>query len=301
MRNEFDFKVADRNGEIIESYQKQDTTLNFLYGSFYGRILLKLLTRPFVSKIAGAYMNSGRSRGMIKGFVEKQKIDMSQYEEREFNSYNDFFTRKVKVEKRPIDFSSESLISPCDSKLSAYKIDDDSIFEIKNSFYSIYDILGGSDKAFEFSEGYCLIFRLAVDDYHRYCYFDNGTKGENIYIKGELHTVKPIALNKYNIYKRNCREYTIMRTENFGEAIQIEVGAMMVGKIKNFHGEYKFKRGEEKGLFEFGGSTIVLLLKKDTVQIDPDIIENTKNGIETVVKLGEKIGSKLGYSKEIKQ
>lgn len=300
MQNDFDFDVVNRKGEVIKSSQKQDTALNFLYGSFYGRIILKLLTRPFISKVVGSYMNSGRSKKMIKGFIEKQSIDMSQFEEREFNSYNDFFTRKMKDGKRPIGFDENSLISPCDAKLSVYKIDDDSIFEIKNSLYSIYDILGGNDKAFEFSEGYCLIFRLAVDDYHRYCYFDTGVKGENITIKGELHTVKPIALNKYNVYKRNCREYTVMQTENFGEAIQIEVGAMMVGKIKNFHGEHKFKRGEEKGMFEFGGSTIVLLLKKDVADIDSDIVENTKKRMETVVKMGEKIGVKADYSETIK-
>ncbi len=300
MQNDFDFDVVNRKGEVIKSSQKQDTALNFLYGSFYGRIILKLLTRPFISKVVGSYMNSGRSKKMIKGFIEKQSIDMSQFEEREFNSYNDFFTRKMKDGKRPIDFDENALISPCDAKLSVYKIDDDSIFEIKNSLYSIYDILGGNDKAFEFSEGYCLIFRLAVDDYHRYCYFDTGVKGENITIKGELHTVKPIALNKYNVYKRNCREYTVMQTENFGEAIQIEVGAMMVGKIKNFHGEHKFKRGEEKGMFEFGGSTIVLLLKKDVADIDSDIVENTKKRMETVVKMGEKIGVKADYSETIK-
>ncbi len=293
MKDNFNFEVRNRNGEILEGFQKQDASLNFLYGSFYGRIILKLLTRPFVSKLVGSYMNSGRSRKMIKGFIDKQNIDMSQFEEREFNSYNDFFTRKVKPGKRPVDFNPDSFISPCDSKLSVYNIDGDSVFKIKDSIYSVFDILDGNPKAKEFFGGWCLIFRLAVDDYHRYCYFDDGTKEENFFIKGELHTVKPIALNGYNIYKRNCREYTFLKTDNFGEAVQIEVGAMMVGKIKNLHGKYKFKRGEEKGFFEFGGSTIILLIKKDVLKVDSDILGNTKNGIETAVKLGEKIGEKI--------
>lgn len=293
MENNFNFEVRKRNGELIEGSLKQDSSLEFLYGSFYGRLILKILTKPFVSKIVGSYMNSKRSCKMIDGFVAKQDIDMSQFEEREFNSYNDFFTRKIKPGKRKIDFDENALISPCDSKLSAYHIDDDSIFCIKNSYYSVSDILGGNEKAKEFSGGICLIFRLAVDDYHRYCYFDSGEKGDNFFIKGELHTVKPIALNKFNIYKRNCREYSFLQTDNFGEAAQIEVGAMMVGKIKNLHREHKFKRGEEKGMFEFGGSTIVLLLKKDKAVIDSDIILNTQNGIETAVKFGEKIGRKF--------
>jgi len=293
MRNNFDFGIKDRNGAVVEKFQKQNSVLNFLYGSFYGRLFLKLLTRPFISKIVGSYMNSGRSRKMIDGFVTKQGIDMTLFEEKEFISYNDFFTRKIKPQKRPIDFQNNSFISPCDSKLSVFKIDNDSVFEIKDSLYSVFDIIGGNNKAGEFVGGWCLIFRLDVDDYHRYCYIDNGSKGENFFIKGELHTVKPIALNSYNVYKRNCREYTFLQTENFGEVCQIEVGAMMVGRIKNLHDVYSFKKGEEKGMFEFGGSTVILLVKNNILEIDEDIVSNTRNGFETVVKMGEKIGNKL--------
>jgi phosphatidylserine decarboxylase len=84
-----------------------------------------------------------------------------------------------------------------------------------------------------------------------------------------------------------------METENFGKVIQVEVGAMCVGKIKNLHQEHSFSRGEEKGMFEFGGSTIVLLVKNDVVRIDEDLLSNTAQGIETVVKMGEKIGSRI--------
>ncbi len=291
--NNFCFKIKDRNGREAGSIEQQDKSLRFLYETVFGRIVLKILTRPFVSKIVGAYMNSRRSAKMIGGFVKKQNIDMSIYENKEFISYNDFFTRKLKQGKRPVDMNEASLISPCDSKLTVYPIGEGSLFYIKESVYSVSDLLGGNAKASEFDGGLCLIFRLAVDDYHRYCYFDTGTKGKNVFVGGELHTVNPIALNRYNIYKRNCREYTFLQTDNFGECAQIEVGAMMVGKIKNLHQEHSFKRGEEKGLFEFGGSTVILLIKKDRAVIDDDIILNSKNFTETVVKFGEKIGVKF--------
>lgn len=131
--------------------------------------------------------------------------------------------------------------------------------------------------------------RLCVDDYHRYCYIDDGTKEENIFIPGVLHTVNPIALENYKIYSQNQREYTIMHTKNFGDVIQIEVGAMMVGKIVNYDGKTDIKRGEEKGKFLYGGSTIILLLNQN-IKIDDDIIKNTQDGAETIVKMGEKIG-----------
>jgi phosphatidylserine decarboxylase len=183
--------------------------------------------------------------------------------------------------------------------LSVYKINKDSTFKIKDSYYTISDLLDGNEIYKDYINGLCLIFRLSVDDYHRYCYIDNGNKSKNTFIKGELHTVQPIALEKYNIYKRNSRVYTILHTENFNDVIQVEVGALIVGKIVNYLQEYSFKKGEEKGMFEFGGSTIVLLVKENIVNIDEEIIENTMRGLETIVKYGERIGVK--YERETKR
>ena len=216
---------------------------------------------------------------------------MSQFEDRKFRSYNDFFTRKVKPEKRIVDMEPSHLISPCDSKLTVYRIDRRSIFRIKGSHYRVADLLRNKFMSDRFNGGLCLIFRLEVDDYHRYCYIDDGIKTENTFIPGELHTVNPIALEKYNIYKRNSREYTLIHTEHFGDVVQVEVGAMMVGRICNRHGAKSVHRGEEKGRFEFGGSTIVMLLEKGAAEIDHDILKNSFEGFETIVKYGEKIGA----------
>ena len=263
-----------------------------MYGSAVGRVFLKTLTAPAVSRIAGSFMDSRPSKLLIKPFIKRSGIDTSQYIMEGFRSYNDFFTRVVKPEKRPVDFTPEHLISPCDSKLTVYKISKNSIFRIKGSRYRVRDLLQNDFLAQRYCGGYCLIFRLEVDDYHRYCYIDNGIKTDNTFIAGELHTVNPIALEKYNIYKRNSREYTVLHTEHFGDVVQVEVGAMMVGRIVNHHGECAFFRGQEKGKFEFGGSTIVMLFGKDTIIPDRDILVNSSEGIETVVKYGEKIGVK---------
>ncbi len=284
--------------ERIASQEIQNGSLRFLYEKKLGRVCLKVLTRPTVSKVVGCYMNSKASSFMIKSFVRKNHIDLSEYEEKKYRSYNEFFTRRIKPDRRLPDDHPFSLISPCDSKLSAYPIGPDSVFAIKDSFYTVRDLLGGAAIADSFEGGYCLIFRLTVDDYHRYCYLDDGTKGENFFIKGELHTVKPIALKYCNIYKRNCREYTILETRHFGKVVYVEVGAMMVGRIKNHHQAYTFQKGEEKGMFEFGGSTIVVLLQKDKAIIDPEILENTELDMETVVKLGERIGAARQIGRE---
>ncbi len=282
--------IKKRTGEIIVTNHKQNELLKKLYDTAYGRCLLKVLTLPAVSKAAGLYMDSPLSKPLIAPFIRKNDIDTSQYIMRDFRSYNQFFTRRIKPEKRPIDRVPSHLISPCDSKLSVYRIDSGSVFAIKGSHYRVCDLLKNSFLARRFEGGYCCIFRLEVDDYHRYCYIDSGRKSDNVFIAGELHTVNPIATKRYNIYKRNSREYTVLHTDNFGDVAQIEVGAMLVGRICNRHGVHEFVRGEEKGRFEFGGSTIVLLFERDAIVPDPDLLKNTAEGFETVVKYGEKIG-----------
>ncbi|MBR6070354.1 MAG: phosphatidylserine decarboxylase [Ruminococcus sp.] len=282
--------IKKRTGELIVTNEKQNALLKKLYGTAAGRCLLKVLTLPIVSEAVGAYMDSPLSKPLIEPFIRKNGIDTSDYIMRDFRSYNQFFTRRIKPEKRPIDRVPAHLISPCDAKLSVYRIDGRSIFRIKGSYYRVSDLLKNDFLARRFEGGHCFIFRLEVDDYHRYCYIDSGTKSDNTFIKGELHTVNPIALKHYNIYKRNSREYTVLHTDNFGDVAQIEVGAMLVGRICNRHSVHTFVRGEEKGKFEFGGSTVVLLFERDTVTPDSDLLKNTANGFETVVKLGEKIG-----------
>lgn len=263
-------------------------TLNFLYGNFLGRCILKIATRKFVSNLIGAYMNSSLSKHRIEKFVDKNNINKFEYEMKKYKSYNDFFTRKVIETKRPINARSSILISPCDSKLTVYDINEDLTLKIKDAYYSI-DSLVEKRILEDYVGGYALVFRLTTDNYHRYCYVDSGSKGINYHIDGIFHTVQPISLKKYNFYKTNTREYTILNTNNFGKVIQVEVGALGVGRIVNNHEVHTYKKGEEKGYFEFGGSTIVLLIKKNTIIVDEDILENSKEGVETIVKYGEGI------------
>lgn len=285
--------IKDRNGEIVVTNEKQNILLKKLYGTVCGRVILKALTAPAVSKAAGAFMDSRLSVPLIKRFIKSSGIDTSQYVMKKFRSYNEFFTRRVKRGMRPIDRMPSHFISPCDSKLTVYKIGKSSVFRIKGSRYRVSDLIQNDFLAKRYEGGYCMIFRLEVDDYHRYCYIDSGTKTENTFINGELHTVNPIALEHYNIYKRNCREYTVLHTENFGDVVQVEVGAMMAGRIVNRHGAAEVVRGEEKGKFEFGGSTIVLLVQEDMIRIDDDILRNSAENIETVVKYGEKVAASV--------
>lgn len=104
--------------------------------------------------------------------------------------------------------------------------------------------------------------------------------------------MQPIVVNNHPVFTQNTREYTIMQTENFGTVVQIEVGACLVGKIVNHVEAGRIYRGIEKGMFRFGGSTIVLLMKKGSVKLPERYFEDTANGIETDVKYGQAIGDK---------
>ncbi|MDL2218268.1 phosphatidylserine decarboxylase [Christensenellaceae bacterium OttesenSCG-928-M15] len=268
-------------------------SLTFLYENALGRLLLKLMIRPFVSKIGGAYLKTPLSKGMIKRFIANNHIDMREYEETSFRCFNDFFKRKIKPAMRPLPTDEKALFAPCDSKLSAYRIAPDSSFLIKGFRYTLEGLLKDTVLAKEFSGGACLIFRLMPDDYHRYCYFDAGTILTYKKIPGVLHTVRPIALMKTDVLGENFREYAVLQTTHFQKAVQMEVGAMFVGRISNHKYSGAVERGEEKGTFEFGGSTIILLLKEGAADIDELLFENTANGLESYVKLGQRIGSAL--------
>lgn len=284
--------IRQRDGTPVPSDDTQEGALRRLYETEAGRTLLKVLVHPMVSRVAGALLEHPLSTVLIPPFIRKYDIRMEDYEARRFRSYNQFFTREAKAQARPVNHDPDVLISPCDAKLSVHPIREDSVFLIKDAPYRVEDLCGCKRLAERFRGGQCLIFRLCVDDYHRYCYVDHGTHGGNRFLGGELHTVNPISLGHYNIYKRNCRSVALLHTEHFGDIAQIEVGALLVGKIRNHYAHHRMRRGEEKGMFEFGGSTIVLLLQADAAELDADILRNNADGAETIVRFGEAIGHK---------
>lgn len=272
--------------------EKDTAGANFLYHTAPGRLLLKLLIRPGVSRALGAFLDTGISRHLIGPFVKRTKLDLSDYPDIPYHSFNDFFTRRIKDGRRPMEMDDATLVAPCDGKLTVYPVTVDAVFHIKHSAYALKDLLRDESLAREFEGGTCLIFRLTPDDFHRYSFMDNGRILSSKAIPGVLHTVRPIAFRRYPVYLENAREYAVLETSNFGKVIQMEVGALFVGRIVN-HPATTFARGQEKGKFEFGGSTIILLLQRGAAVIDEDLLENTRQNKESVVRLGARLGHKL--------
>lgn len=283
-------KIYDRKTKTYEDIVQYGAgKLDFLYNNPVGRIFLGIAVSPFVSNIYASKNAKKSSAKKIPAFIKEHNIDMSDFEDREYKSFTDFFTRKIRYGKRPVDMTPGALISPADSKLLVYEIEKDTVMRIKGRTYTADEILGDSENAKEFAGGYALVFRLTVDDYHRFCYPDKGCLISKRFIKGKLHTVSPVSKN-HKIYMENTRLVNLLKTEKFGTIAYIEVGAMLIGRIVD-NGTDVFEKGQEKGYFEPGGSTVIIMVRN--VEIDKDIMEQSASGIETKVRYGERIGRAL--------
>lgn len=280
----------DLQGKKVSNITNQDKLLSFLYTNIFGRMLLKPLIQPQVSKLAGRYLSSAHSKWLISKFIERNEINMDIYEECDYSSFNDFFTRKIKPDCRPVPEDLDVLISPCDCLATVYPIQENTTFSIKNTEYTLRSLLRSPRLAKRFRGGYAYVLRLTVEDYHRYLYSVSGKQSKNYHIDGTFHTVNPIANDYLPIYKENMREYTVIRSKEFGDVLQMEVGALLVGKISNHKQSTVVTRGEEKGFFEYGGSTIVVLTQKGRVTPRSDLLTNSKNGYETKVLQAHPLG-----------
>ena len=145
-----------------------------------------------------------------------------------------------------------------------------------------------------YSDGSLILLRLCPTDYHRYHFPLSGTVSPEVIINGDLFSVSPIALRDMaDVFLVNKRNYIILANRRFGDVIMSEIGATMVGSIVQTYKGNKVEKGQEKGFFKFGGSSIILFFKKGSILIDDDLLENTANGLETEVKMGERIGTAL--------
>lgn len=273
----------------IEAIPEDSLFLKFLYQTVPGRVILKGLSSVHLSKTVGAFFDSPLSLPIIPLFIKLNKIDMSEYRETGYKCFNDFFTRTLKPHARVFDMDPTHFVAPCDGLLSAYRIDKDMIIPVKQSSYSISSLLKNPELAQKYEGGTALVFRLCVNHYHRYAYPVTGRKSYNKHIKGVLHTVRPIALRNRPVFTENSREYTLIKSKEFGTILQMEVGAMLVGKIQNYHRAAYVRRGQEKGRFLYGGSTIILLIQKDKVNFSRGLFAATEHGFEIPVKMGESL------------
>ena len=273
--------------------------IKWSYGSPIGKSLTELLIKKkLFSKLYGLYCDTSLSKKKISKFIKDFNIDMSISSSSisDFKNFNDFFIRALKNGARPISTDKNLLISPGDGRLFAYEnISMNKLVQVKGIHYSLSELIKDNDLSKEYEGGTCLVLRLCPTDYHRFHFIDSGIPLENHFIKGNYYSVNPIALERIpKLYCQNKREWSAFKSDNFGDILHIEVGATCVGTIVQTYTENKrVNKGDEKGYFKFGGSTTIILLKKDVVKIDEDILNQTNLGYETMVLMGESIGKRI--------
>lgn len=292
-------KVYNRKNDSYEIEKVAgDKYIKWCYESPIGKSITELMIKKkFVSKLYGKFCDTKLSRKKIAPFIKDFDIDMNMAIKKteNFSSFNDFFVRKLNKEARPIDMDVNSLISPGDGRLLAYEnISMNKLIQVKGITYSLSELIKDNKIASQYDGGVCLVLRLCPTDYHRFHFVDSGIPGKSHIIDGNYYSVNPTALERIpKLYCQNKREWSIFKSENFGDIIHVEVGATCVGTIiQSYEPNKKVIKGEEKGYFKFGGSTTILFFKKNTVEIDEDILAQTDFGFECKVQLGETIGHK---------
>lgn len=288
-----------KTGEVKKEKVPGEKYLKFLYFNPFGKLPLELMIkRKFLSSLYGRMMDQKNSCKKILPFVEEHKINMSECEKGmdEFSSFNEFFIRTLKKGVRKVSKNKNELSSPADGKILAYKnLSDKDKFFLKGSEFTLGGFLRDDKLAEKYKGGTLVIVRLAPSDYHRFHFPAKGRIGVNKKVEGYYYSVSPYAVKKnFMIFCENKREYSILATEEFGDILLSEIGATMVGGIKQTHlSETEVEKGEEKGYFYFGGSSCIMLFEKGSVEIDEDITENSSKGMETEILMGEKIGVSL--------
>ena len=267
---------------------------SWLIFSPFIRLQLAIQTRKM-----GAEKDSPASKADIQPFITTYNISLVELEQPDptkYDNFNQFFYRKLKPDARPIDSQANVLVSAADCRLAVYStISDATRVWIKGSTFSLANLFKDNDLAQQFDGGSIAIFRLAPQDYHRYHSPVDGTIVSNRDIKGAYYTVNPMAVRTdLNVFTENRRIVTVIKSDTFGQVAYVQIGALLVGSIIQT-GAGKIgnvvKKGDEMGYFAYGGSTIVTVFQKDKVKFDSDLITSSDNALETIVRVGEHIGT----------
>ncbi len=272
--------------------------LALCYGSGWGRFITDALwSRIVVSRLYGLAFYMAWSRRCIEPFVRQNHVPMDEVEVPAggFRSFNDFFIRRLKPGARPLPADPGALIAPADSRLKAVSLDAQTVLDVKADRLTVADLVDGDNAAQRFFDGICLQFRLAPCDYHRFGYICDGMQGAIHSVPGRLYSVSPLAMAyRPFIWGQNFRQWCVIESNALGPVLEIDVGATNVGSIVQHQpAGGPCQRGAEKGYFQLGGSTVLIILPPGRVELDPDIVEHSQQGIETLVRYGEKIGRLL--------
>ncbi len=270
-----------------------DRALRFAYGTLLGRMLWPVL---FGSKAVSAWMgrryDAPSSRKSILALASMSGCEPCEAEKpvSEYVSFNDFFPRRLKPGARPV---GEGFVSPADGRIRlCLDADADRPFPLKGARRSLREVFGGDAPAGRYDVA---VVRLAPVDYHRFHFpCDCTTEGAPRVIPGLYHSVSPIALvRRPDVYADNERQIVKCRAP-FGAFWMVDVGAFGVGTIVQTYAGERHRKGDERGYFKFGGSTVVIVVPSGALAFDEDLVANSARGLETRIRCAERIAACKG-------
>ena len=293
-----EIKYINRStGEIEIERPPAEGLMKFLYGNTFGKMaVLPIAKQKIVTQRYGKMMDKPKSVKRIQPFVDVLKIDMTESKKSvsEFTSFNDFFYRELKSDARVI---KEGLVSPGDGRVLAFEnVSEVNSFYVKGKKFTLKGFLKDDELVEKHKNDAMVIVRLAPNDYHRYHFPFSGVASVSKPIRGSYYSVSPIALkaNFTKVFCENKKEICTLSTETAGDILVIPVGATMVGSLNStYEANTLVHKGQEMGYFAFGGSTVVLLFDATRFKIDQDLLKNTKNQLETYLKMGDSLGSEV--------
>ena len=247
---------------------------------------------------------------LINLFIRTFEVDMKDAvieDISQYSTFNEFFTRELKPNTRPIDSSTECVVSPCDGKISMFgEIDQHTILQAKNKTFTLNEFLTPSCKHLDkFIGGSFYTIYLSPRDYHRVHTAYDGQLLEMVYVPGRLFSVAPYAPKAIDkLYARNERVVSIFKVNDGYMAITM-VGAVNVAAIEmvweglvtpphlntTVHYDYAdknivLKKGLHMGTFNMG-STVVMMFSKNYAQMLQQL------RIDQAVKMGETIATRM--------
>lgn len=272
-----------------------DAAVHWMYESISGKLFSHFAAKAPMSVLYGFAQDLPISKHKIPQFVQNYDIAMEDYlpekgrdELDPYSTFNNFFIRTFKEGKRSFIADKDKMPAFSEARYFGYEsITDDKEIPVKGKFLNAKELLQKQEWISTFQDGPLLLARLCPVDYHRFHFPDDGKVLDYYKVGGLYHSVNPVALRaKSDIFSTNIREVTILETQNFGKLAYVEVGATMVGRIVQSSDLSTFDRGQEKGYFLFGGSTVIVIGEKGLWKPSEDIINNTNNKLETYLHLG---------------
>ncbi|MDR2812226.1 MAG: archaetidylserine decarboxylase [Puniceicoccales bacterium] len=270
--------------------------LKLLYHSSLGRWATRhLIGQKIFSRIFGYLMRHPLSRTKIRPFVERYKIDMLTVEKKieDFRNFDEFFSRKLKKDARPIAVDHRKIAFPCDGRhLLIENFEKVPSFFIKGQRFNLKTLLQNDELFERFREGSAVISRLCPVDYHRFHFPCDAVIRKIYQVSGDYFSVSPIATrSRISILFENKRIVSILHSQDVDQFLMVEIGATCVGSIIQTAevGRLYFK-GEEKGFFCFGGSTIMTIFQKNKIRFAEDLCQNSAKGIEMFAFMGDNMG-----------